>query len=83
MHFFGFLYMLGGCSIAILLLRGIHGLWNDFWQTALYSAIPNGFTFLMVILLFWQRGSEATGDRILLIACYLIGIAGGVYLYYT
>ena len=83
MKFLGFLYLAGGCSIAILILRGVHGNWADFWQIAMYSAIPNGFTVLMAILLFRQRGPEVTGDRIFLIACYLIGIAAGAYFYYT
>ena len=83
MKFLGFLYMAGGCSLSILMLRAFHGNWGDFWQIAMYSAIPNGFTALMAILLFRQRGSEATADRILLIACYLIGIAAGAYFYYT
>ena len=83
MQFFGILYLAGGFSVAILALRGLHGNWVDFWQIAMYSAIPNGFTALMAILLFRQRGSEVTADRIFLIACYLVGIASGAYFYYT
>ena len=75
--------MAGGFSTSILALRLFHGNWDEFWLSVLFTAIPNGFTVLMVILLFWQRGSEATADRILLVASYLVGIAGGAYIYFT
>ena len=83
MQFLGFLYLAGGFSIAILALRVLHENWADFWQLAMYSAIPSGFTVLMAILLFRQRGSEVTADRFFLIGCYLVGIASGAYIYYT
>ncbi len=75
--------MVGGCSLAILCLRASHGIWADFWSIAMYSAIPNGLTLLLAALLFRKGRPDLTSHRVLLIACYLIGIAGGCYFYYT
>ncbi len=75
--------MVAGCSLAILFLRTLHRQWDDFGQIALMSAIPNVLTAALAFLLFRKKAVDATGQRILLIACYLIGIGGGVYFYFT
>jgi hypothetical protein len=61
----------------------MHGQWADFAEIAMYTAIPNGLTALLAFLLFRKMAADVTGDRILLIACYLIGIAAGGYFYFT
>lgn len=83
MKLLGFIYMAGGCSLAILFLRVVHGVWAEFWEIAMYSAIPNGLTALFAVLLFLKQNPDATMDRVFLVACYLIGICGGCYFYYT
>jgi hypothetical protein len=83
MKFLGFIYLAGGCSLSILVLRAAHGVWADFWEIAMYSAIPNVLTVLLAVLLFRKPTQDATMDRVFLIACYLVGIGAGAYFYFT
>ncbi len=75
--------MAAGCSVAIFALRAAHGQWADFGQIAMLSFIPNALTVVLAFFLFRKTRADVTGDRILLIACYLIGIGAGTYFYFT
>src|SRR5260370_215587 len=75
----GFLYMVAGTTIAILVLRAAHGQWDEFGLIALYTAIPNAFTGLIAYFIFRRRQPELDIDKVLLVGCYIIGIGGGAY----
>ena len=81
MHALGFLYMVAGATIAILVLRAAHGQWDEFGLIALYTAISNAFTALIAYFIFRRRPPELDIDKVLLVACYIIGIGGGAYFY--
>lgn len=83
MKFFGFIYMAAGCSLAILALRAVHGIWAEFGQIAMLTAIPNGLTALLAVLMSLNKHRDMTMDRVFLVACYLVGIGGGAYFFFT
>jgi hypothetical protein len=76
-------YLGAGCVLAILVLRVMHGQWDEFREIATAAAAANGFTAVLAALLFRKSASKMIGHRILLVACYLLGIAGGIYFYFT
>lgn len=83
MKILGFIYMAGGCTLAILILRVAHGIWADFWEIAMTSAIPNGLTALLGIVFFGKPTPENSMHRVLLVLCYLVGIVAGCYFFFT
>ena len=83
MKLLGFLYMAAGAVLALLILRILHGQWNEFGQIALYAAIPNALTGLAAFALLRRPRADTRIDLFFLVACYVIGIGAGAYFYYT
>lgn len=83
MKLFGMLYLASGCLLAILVLRGAHGIWNDFGMLALFTGIANLITAFLAYRLFRFPGPDAAMHKLLLVGCFLAGIGGGAYLYFT
>jgi hypothetical protein len=79
----GFIYMAAGCSLAILALRAVHGIWAEFWEIAMLTAIPNGLTALLALAMYLNKYRDTTMDLVFLVACYLVGIGGGAYFFFT
>ncbi len=83
MKFFGFIYMAAGCTLAILALRAVHGIWVEFWEIAMLTAIPNRLTALLAVMMYLNKYRDMTMDRVFLVSCYLVGIGGGTYFFFT
>jgi hypothetical protein len=83
MKIMGFIYLSGGCSLAILVLRALHGNWKEFWEIALYTSIPNVLTAVAALVVFRKSTPDHSMDRVFLVACYLVGVGAGVYFYFT
>ncbi len=83
MQLLGMVYMTSGCILAIFVLRILHGQWNEFKEMAIAATALNGLTAILAFFLFQKSARNVIGHRIILVVCYLVGIAGGCYFYFT
>jgi hypothetical protein len=75
--------ILAGCALAILILRAAHWQWNEFLPILALTVLFNGLTATLSRLLFRRDPVGMHPYRLTIWSGYVVGVGGGIYLYYT